>query len=259
MKMKKTISVLLSLLVLFFAVSVVSFAEEGSVTYKTSADAISLMIADRKDTTPIRIVPATLSRNGETQSVYIIGLLGVKDNTNQVNSGKNLFPAAFNKDNSYTDLVKSVIFRNIPEGASLVFVCHSLGGMVAQQLRTDEELKANYEIVSVLAAGSPLILVNEDAAEGELHRLADKFDIIPFLSPATIRCFKKQIGTAHREDGGYLFDPDGAHNLSYLRNDVWGEYDALGVKGGNAVLSFSMADVRIFGVVPKTSGLGSGE
>ena len=255
--MKKTvISILLSLAILFTGLFVAARAEDTSVEYKTAADAVSFMIADRNDTTPIRIVPATLTNNGVSCDVYLIGLLGVKDNRNQVNSGKNLVPAAFNRDNSYSELVRSAILETVPAGSSLVFVCHSLGGMVAQHLRTDETLTGQYEIVNVLTAGSPLILVEEAKAEGGLHRLADKYDVIPFLSPATLRCLKKQLSTAHREDGGYFFDPDGAHNLSYLRNDVWGGYDALGVKGGNASLSFDASEVQVFGVVPRSVGSG---
>ena len=246
---KKILSVLLCAIFVFCAFSVFVIAEDGETVCTTAADMLKYVIIERSNTVPIRIVPATLEKDAETTPVYLIGLLGVKENNKQVNSGKNLVPAAFHRPNSYYDLVKETILATIPEGSNLVFACHSLGGMVAQHLRTDEDLKANYEIINVLTAGSPLILVNEEACEGELHRLADKYDVIPFMSPATILNLKKQINSAAREDGGYFFNPDGAHNLSYLRDDVWGAYDVFGVKDGNATLSYNASEAVFYGAV----------
>lgn len=245
--MKKTVSLILSVILLAAACVLPVCAEDAETLCSTAADVIGFVIVTRENTVPMRIVPAEIAKNGETKPVYLIGLLGVKSNAKQVNSGKNLVPAAFNRANSYYDLVKQTIRENIPAGSALMFACHSLGGMVAQAIRTDKELKEEYEILNVLTAGSPLILVTEEG-EGSLHRLADKYDLIPFMSPATVRCLAKQIKTAHREDGGYFFNPDGAHNLSYLRNDVWGDYDVFGEKGGDGTLRYNAAETQLFGV-----------
>lgn len=244
---KKILSVILSVVMLFSCFGVFAFAQEEATVCETAADVMNYVIVDQGYSIPVRIVPARLELDGETCDIYLIGMLGVKSVPGQVNSVNNLFAAAFNQDNSYSRFVKDIIFETIPEGSALVFAGHSLGGMVAQHLRTDSDLQESYEILNVLTAGSPLILVNEAKAEGSLSRLADKFDVIPFLSPATVLCFAKQIRSAHREDGGYFFDPDGAHNLSYIRNDVWGGYDAFGVPGGNAKISYNPSEVITYG------------
>lgn len=77
-------------------------------------------------------------------------------------------------------------------------------------------------------------------------RCVDKFDVIPKFSPA-IFVTPSNYRNAVTIDGGYLGDPDGAHNLSYPRADLWGGYDVFGVKGGDASLTFHTADLLILG------------
>ena len=222
---------------------------EGGVSVLTEPSAVmKIVIIEKSVNIPVRIAPVRLTLNGETSDAYLICMLGVKDNDKQVNSGKNLFSAAFNRDNSYSEFVKSLVFEKIPEGSKLLFAGHSLGGMVAQHLRQDADLIEKYDIVNVMSAGSPLILTNKPT-EGSLNRLADKWDAVPFMSPATLLCPLKQIGTAHREDGGYFFKPDGAHNLSYLRPEIWGGYDALGNPGCDAVIEIDESAIENYGVV----------
>ncbi len=244
---KKCLSILLSVLTLLLCCAVPALAEEPRTVLSNAAETNAFVIVSKEFTVPVRLVPAELTENGETENVWLVALLGVKPVKGQVNVTKNTFPAAFNKSNPYYDFVKALLLEKVPAGETLVFACHSLGGMVAQQLRTDPELKAAYEIRNVVTCGSPYIMVKEAEAEGVLHRMADKFDAVPFLSPATLVCLSKQLGTAHREDGGYFFDPDGAHNLSYSRAEIWGGYDALGVPGGSAALSFDPGAVQSFG------------
>ena len=246
---KKILSVLLVSALLFCSFAALVSAEDGeTIVCQTAADVMNYVIVSKENTVPVRIYPAELEKGGESRSVYFISMLGVKGNMKQVNSAKNLGPAAFNKDNSYSEFVVETIVQNIPAGSALVFGCHSLGGMVAQHLRENKTLIENYEIVNVLTAGSPLILVKGET-EGSLVRLCDKGDVIPLMSPATFLNLSAQIKSAERESGGYRFDPDGAHNLSYMRNDVWGAYDALGVKGGDAALRLYTAEVTFYGVV----------
>ena len=243
---KRIFSALLCVLLLFLCCAG-ALAEEAPAVFTNAAETNAFVLMGKDFTTPVRLVPATLTKNGETENVWFAALLGVKSVKGQVNVTKNTFAAAFNRTNPYYDFVKQVLLENVPAGEKLVFACHSLGGMVAQKLRTDAELKETFEILNTVTAGSPYIMVKEAEAEGELHRLADKNDAVPFLSPATLVCLHKQLGTAHREDGGYLFDPDGAHNLSYLREEIWGGYDALGVPGGDAVIRFDASAVQSFG------------
>ena len=251
--MKKLISLLLVCVLGLSTFAILVNAEDvesetpSAAEYTTASQTVGFVIADQHWSVPVRIAPAVLHADGQDRDVYLIGLMGVKSNKNQVNNSKNLFPVAYNKENTYEPYVVSLIFDLIPEGSALVFVGHSLGGMVAQQLRTDEKLTGAYDVVAVLTAGSPLILVDEEKTEGGLERLVDKWDVITYLSPATYKCLKKQLGTAHRENGGYFFNPDGAHNKSYLRDEIWGKYDALGVEGGSATISVDLAKQATYG------------
>ncbi|MBQ7637404.1 MAG: hypothetical protein IJS90_00710 [Clostridia bacterium] len=244
--MKKAICVILSVILMFSCLVFTAGAEDETV-FSNAAELMTFVLMGKEFTTPIRVVPAVLSQNGEEKEIFLVVLLGVKQIKEQVNSTSNLFAAAFNKDNSYVELIKEVVFENVPKGGSIVFACHSLGGMVAQRLRTDAELIESYDIVHTVTSGSPYIITGSAETEGGLVRLCDKFDAVPYLSPATLFCLSKQIKTATREDGGYLFDPDGAHNLSYMRSDVWGKYDALGFLGGDAEISFNPALLQSFG------------
>lgn len=243
---KKILCVFLSVLLTVLCCAG-ALAEAAPATFRSAAETNAFVVMGYDFTTPMRLTPATLTKNGEETDVWFVSLLGVKSVKGQVNVAKNTFAAAFNRTNPYFDFVKKTLLAAVPAGAKLVIAGHSLGGMVAQKLRTDAALREAFEIVNVVTCGSPYIMVKENEAEGELHRLADVNDAVPFLSPATLICLSKQLGTAHREDGGYLFNPDAAHNLSYMREDVWGGYDALGVPGGDAVLSFDAAAVQAFG------------
>lgn len=248
-KMKKTLCVVLSLVMLFSCFVFTVGAEETTATFENAAELMSFVLVSTEYTTPIRVVKGTLTENGEETEIYFVSLMGAKSNPNQVNNADNLLAAAFNLDNAYSELVKEVMAENIPEGSAVVFAGHSLGGMVAQHLRADAELIEKYEILHTVTSGSPYIITGFCETEGGLVRLCDTFDLIPYLSPATLICFSKQVKTATRENGGYFLDPDGAHNLSYLRADVWGSYDALGIKNGTAKISFDLSDVVSFGVV----------
>ena len=239
--MKKAIcATICSVLCICFAFS--AFAQSSETVFESAADVMAYVIVEKDYTTPLRIVPAVLSENGESRDVYLVMMLGMKDIKGQVNSSKG------GGTGPYSELVKKVIFENVPEGSALVFAGHSLGGMTAQLLRCDSELCASYEILNVLCGGSPL-METEGEAEGSLNRLTDILDMIPYISSSSFCNFLRQIRTAHRENGGYFFNPDGAHNLSYGRNDIWGKYDVFGEKGGNASLSFNADEILSFGDV----------
>lgn len=219
------------------------FAAEETV-FHNAAEVLDFVMVDKAFTTPIRIVPGQLYLNGVLSRVWLIALLGMKSVPDQVNSARG------GGVDAYCDLVKQILTTEIPEGSALVFAGHSLGGMTAQMLRADAYVTSRYQVVNVLCGGSPLM---EPAGEpeGALYRLTDIFDVIPYIRSFTPRAFFKQIRTTQRENGGYFLNPDGAHNLSYARSDVWGAYDALGVKNGGAWLSIIPSRVQSFGDADK--------
>lgn len=237
--MKKALTGILCITLCFVFVFA-AFAQTSQSSFDTAAELLDLVIVSRQYTTPLRIVPAVLTRNGETRDVYLIAMLGMKEITGQVNSQKG------GGTGVYAAFVKDVLKQTVPAGSALVFAGHSLGGMTAQHLRCDKELQDTYEILNVLCGGSPLEEV-EGEGEGSLHRLTDVLDMIPYIRSTSLCAFVRQIRTAHRENGHYFLNPDGAHNESYVRNDVWGDYDVFGEKGGNAALCFHPAEIRSYG------------
>ena len=237
--MKKILTGVLCL-VLCFVFAFAAFAETQPSSFETAAELLDFVIVSKQYTTPLRIVPAVLTQNGENRDVYLVAMLGMKSVEGQVNSQKGGGTAV------YAAFVKAILKQTVPAGSALVFAGHSLGGMTAQHLRCDKELQDTYEILNVLCGGSPLEEV-EGEGEGSLHRLTDILDMIPYIRSTSLCALIRQIRTAHRENGHYFLNPDGAHNASYVRNDVWGGYDVFGEKGGSAVLCFNPADIRAYG------------
>lgn len=76
--------------------------------------------------------------------------------------------------------------------------------------------------------GSPFIMTRK--REGDLHRIADSGDAVPFFSLALIA--NAFLGNYTHEGCGYFGNPGGAHVDSYLHAEKWAEYDCFGVKNG---------------------------
>ncbi|MCR5149884.1 MAG: hypothetical protein K6B52_01505 [Clostridiales bacterium] len=250
--MKKTISILLTLLIFLFAgisapakTNTVEYDATGEKVCTNPADIFNFVLCDGHKAAPIRIVKASLSQNGSSNDVYLVGLVGIEMNPKQENVVRNAFPAAFSIENGYTRLIKKTLFENIPQGSDIVFAGHSLGGMCAQIVNADNEVKSAYNIVATLTAGSPYIIVKD--REGILNRICDVYDIVPYLSAATFVMPSTQIKTQIRENAGFVMNPDKAHNISYRLERVWGAYDALGFKNGDAKISFDFDDLTTFG------------
>ena len=256
MKMKKTVSTLLAIIMLTSVFCVFAYAKTDKIEYDASgckvckdpSDMFNFVLADGHEAAPVRVVRATLKQGGKSMRIYLIGLVGVEMNHKQVNVFKNTLPSAVSKENDYTKYVKEILDENVPKGSKLVFCGHSLGGMVAQQLCADKWVKDNYNVISTLTAGSPYII--EKNREGDLVRLADKFDAVPYLSAATFVKLFTQLRDRFVEDGGYFFDPSGAHNLSYRESEIWGGYDALGNPDGDATITFYYVNLMKFGRIP---------
>jgi hypothetical protein len=177
--------------------------------------------------------------------VYVVGLSG----TDMLKMNSTTFVvtdllSGFEQDNLYVRNIKKVMLQNIPEGSKIVISGHSLGGMVAQQVAADKEIKDKYEIVNVVTFGSPLL---EGAnREGQVQRLGDVSDVVPILSVNTFKNIIWQIKGLNKEDGGYFGRFITAHCQSYQRDDVWGGYDVTGVKGGNATLTVDYSTTQFF-------------
>ena len=194
---------------------------------------------------PIHIVKAELHQGIKTTPVYLVGISGTELIFNQPTNIITDLKCGFEKDNRYLQEIVNVICENIPAGSNLILTGHSLGGMEAQQASGNLKLKLRYHILNVISFGSPLI--TPEKQEGTLRRLGDKADIVPYLSVNTIQKPIQQILGLEQEDGGYGKDFTEAHMRSYVREDVWGDYDVLGFKGGHATLTLDPNAVEGYG------------
>ena len=247
--MKKLLSVLLAVclcacpLALFAgaAATETDAQAEESVTMTSIADVAKFILEPHK-WGEIQITPAVLSGADGAQNVYLVALRGTGFTMSKANNVVACFLSAFNITTDYYTMTLEAIKQYVPEGEKIVFAGHSLGGMIEQQLSCTEELTAKYEILNILNMGSPYVLADASKREGTLVRFAEKADIIPRLSPAVFVNLKAYNDVTIKE-GGYGFDPNGAHNLSYMRADIWGEYDVLGVLNGGATLTVVYDDI----------------
>lgn len=200
---------------------------------------------------PIAIAPATLIKKNalgkETKTqVYVVGLAGTEFMFNEPRGVITDLQVGFEQDNFYIREIRKVVCNVVPRGANVIFTGHSLGGMVAQQASGDKVLKARYNILNTISFGSPLI--NPIGREGQVKRLGDTADIVPYMSAQTVVRPIHQIAGLNREDGGYAAKEFAqAHMKSYLREDVWGAYDVLGVKGGNAKIVIDEDQIQSYG------------
>lgn len=181
----------------------------------------------------------------EQKEVYVVCLSGTDTDAQNTTTGyfTDLL-SGFEFDNKYVRNVKKAIQNNVPAGSNLIISGHSLGGMIAQQVAADKDMKDSYNIMNTVTFGSPLIDGFE--REGMVRRLGDTSDVVPYLSVSTFLNIAWQAGGLHREDGGYGSNLLGAHCESYNRQDIWGTYDAGGEKNGSRTLTLDFSTTRFF-------------
>lgn len=195
------------------------------------------------DQGPIAISQATLTENGEDTPIYFVALHGTEvTSIGEAVDVTSDLQAGFDKDSTYkADIIKD-IKEDVPAGSNLVIAGHSLGGMDAQRVAADPEIKDNYNILYVTAIASPLLSYGE--TEGTVNRLAEKSDAVPYLSHYTLEDLDLQKSTRSEEHGDD-YNITNAHTHSYEDAAVWGNYDAVGTKGGNAVITIDNTTTKI--------------
>lgn len=224
--LKKFLSAICAFIMAF---SVAAFGASAAKS-RCLDDVQDAMILCRAQAT-FNIYKGTLYTDGNRVGrVYLIALTGsnMSRDKEDMLSIYSCIKAGTVHDNDYLDAVIESAKKRIPKGSRVALIGHSLGGMVAQQFAADKEMKERYEILNVLTMGSPYIpVINR---EGDLHRMADSGDAIPYFSIAIIGNFWR--GNFTYKNNGYFGNPDGAHNLSYKRAKVWKSYDCFGIENG---------------------------
>lgn len=198
------------------------------------------------DKGPMSIVKGNLCiDNDEKKSydVYLVMLSGTEVFAGESNDVEADIKAAFGTSNDYLTNAIENIEKNIEKGSNIFLAGHSLGGMVAQQVSANEKIKKDYNVLYTITYGAPPVKKNEQ--EGEINRLGDTKDIVPFLSIYGIMSIITEKNDVQKEDGGYD-DQIKAHRDSYARDDVWGKYDVVGMKDKKSSFSFNKDEIKFY-------------
>ena len=224
--MKKRIISLLLVLLLSLSLCPAVFASSGQ-SLENAAQVTTVVTGN-----DFTITKGTLRRGDVSEPVYLITLHGTTDGLSKHNNAVNYLLGLVPLNNSYFQFAKKTILKNITEpNAKLLLAGHSQGGMVAQMLAGDAEMRSRYEIINVLACGSPYI--PQLKREGTLHRLANLLDPIPVISSTMFGNYLLYVSFEASRPYSTLV----GYHTNYEDEAVWGKYDCLGVKNGGAVFT----------------------
>ena len=229
--MKKLIAVTLILVLCCLCIPT-AFADGKTITNVNEAYALV------RDTKLIAIYEATLHENGkDDRDVYYVvckGLDFTEFDPDQPRSYANAIRIGLSdENNTYVKAVVNAVENSVKPGSDLVFVGHSLGGMVIEQVIANRTIKSRYNVLYSMAIGSPYILTS-GIKEGKLIRIVDKLDPVPFLSiPLLANPLLGNVAT----ESSYLCPL--IHFRSYESGSCWKKYDALGNKYGKATITLN--------------------
>ncbi|MBQ1595708.1 MAG: hypothetical protein II084_00845 [Clostridia bacterium] len=180
------------------------------------------------------VTKGVLKQNGKKCDVYLVAAHGLETNAfGQNDDMESVLKAGMQKNSPYLKQFMAVIKQTVPKGANLILTGHSLGGMVSQQAAANKTMQKRYHILHVITWGSPLIAKGQ--IEGQLHRMCAAGDVVPLMSEYTFTDPDAQFGDRNREEADVI-PVIQSHVEGYNDKNAWKDYDALGVKGGNAVL-----------------------
>ena len=240
--MKKFTAILLALL-LFIQLVPFSYAEQGNKIIASATDVIGLIQTAGETTTAALTLTKVFLHKGESAyPAYLLTLDGTRFMLSNYNNPAACVLSSLDLNSTYFYEAKKVLLNNVPTGAKLLIAGHSLGGMIAQQLASDRTLKARYEILNTLTAGSPAILTG--SREGSIHRLAVRTDIVPALGLGSILKGCTLFSVEKSTKWENLID----RHMSYGWDPVWDSYDAFGEKNGNVYLTLNEKDIQLYGV-----------
>ena len=186
---------------------------------------------------PIAVASSLL--NNEKITLIMFGGTQIKEG--QATTFKESKLSSYGKNNDYLIAILNLFKAKgkngkyiIPKDIPLLIVGISLGGMIAQQLLSIDEIINNYKIKSIICFGSPLVKPL-DRKGIRVKRFCDKGDIVPKLEILKVKFSKKKKELDKNEkileNGGYKTKIE-SHALSYVSNKCWDKYDFYGELNG---------------------------
>jgi len=175
----------------------------------------------------------------DPQEVYYIVCKGLDFTETDMSQPRSLANAIkiglSSENNTYVTTLVDTVRANCTENLPLVFVGHSMGGMVIEQAISKSEIKDNYEVLYALAIGSPYIITKNEK-EGRLIRTIDNCDPIAYMSiPLLSNPFVGEVKTESSMKLGLI------HFRSYEEGSCWKKYDALGIRKGGSTVTINQA------------------
>ena len=200
---------------------------------KTMNDAMRL--ASSRESFEIKKATLYVAGNAE-KDVYVVAMRGTDRSfdKNDVLGIPVCLKSFIAKTNIYFEKAKDAIFNEIPVTSDIVFIGHSLGGMIAQQLAADVDINIRFNVKNLLTIGSPFVKVKGRICP--FYRFADKADFIPWLGTSIVANLVTNKPVF--KSNGYFGKPVKAHTDSYRDSDSWREYDCYGVHNGTHALVF---------------------
>lgn len=221
--------------------------DTGTITYTMSNQTARLTTYSNSDAKkgPIAITPGKLHTNGQDIDVYWISLGGTEFVDGQATDLTTDILTGLEINNDYLMATYNTILNNIPLNSNIILTGISLGGMIAQQVASQDAIKEHYNILNIVTYGSPIITPSK--REGVTRRLCDSMDIVPTLSISNSSENILLYDSTEKmiENGGYK-SPISAHTFSYIDSDVWNKYDVLGFKNGNASITLNLDQMKFY-------------
>lgn len=201
------------------------------------------------------VTKGVLKQDGKKCDIYLVASHGLETNAfGQNDDMQSVLSAGREQTSPYLKQLLAVIKQNVPKGSNLILAGHSLGGMASQQVASNKTIQKNYNILHVVTWGSPLI--NKGKIEGQLHRMCAAGDVVPLMSEYTITDPEAQLNDRNRESADVI-PVIQSHVEGYNDKAAWKDYDAIGVKGGNAVLKMDDSTTLRFNAPKSENPTGS--
>lgn len=188
---------------------------------------------------------------GFESTAYLVALAGTdferaKEQGSANGVFNNILVGFYQTNNPFKSAVKNAIYNTVPVGSQLILSGHSQGGMVAQQIAADSDIKRDYRVTNTLGIGAPQVDLFQ--REGEVIRVGTHVDKVPQLTNGGLLV---PNGTNWYGWGEYSAANVSnwfgrAHTESYRLDRIYNQLDINGHQYGSDQFRFNSSNVEYF-------------